>query len=537
MRQRLLLCIGIVCVCLGIALLLAVSGAAQTNPPAPLPFSWRPAPPVGACVCSPSIFLYMPTHQWWVLADGSGRLEITLIAKGPNETNEDGNPGPPTASSVKAKIFDILNNQEVATIGPVGYPLSTDPPYSEKSGTVTLTGVPPYSTYRVEISREPTGPEFTSSLYRLEMRGAVQSGWRGIGFLAPVEQDPYPSEDHLVRWGFNVGDGELSVKLSLGAPPLTAARKTKLRVIDPSGAIAFEDLQAVEATPPRVIEIPNPNNKAGQWWIEVQYADGLFNISKQTGTDRGIYLMWITDGGTTEGRFLVSVTRDGQPTNLLPIYLTFTNNTTGRTFSGVTGTNGILLEGFSGQFPSGHYTVTARPPAPLLYRVTPPSIQVDLWCHLDVPLAFDVPIEPQVGFVTGGGWIDSPAGAYRADPLLAGRASFGVNAKYLHGGDRLAGDTEFQLQFADINFHSREYLSLFIGGPNSSLAVWNGLGTINGTGQYRFQFMAQDGRRDGSNIDKMRMRIWDEVTGSVIYDTGTPLTPLASGSIVVHIGN
>jgi hypothetical protein len=38
--------------------------------------------------------------------------------------------------------------------------------------------------------------------------------------------------------------------------------------------------------------------------------------------------------------------------------------------------------------------------------------------------------DPEGGFVTGGGWIDSPAGAYAPDPSLAGKATFGFVSKY-----------------------------------------------------------------------------------------------------------
>ena len=41
--------------------------------------------------------------------------------------------------------------------------------------------------------------------------------------------------------------------------------------------------------------------------------------------------------------------------------------------------------------------------------------------------------DPAGGFVTGGGWINSPAGAYRADPALTGRANFGFVSKYKKG--------------------------------------------------------------------------------------------------------
>jgi hypothetical protein len=39
---------------------------------------------------------------------------------------------------------------------------------------------------------------------------------------------------------------------------------------------------------------------------------------------------------------------------------------------------------------------------------------------------FLVVYDPDVGFVTGGGWIDSPESAYMPDPSLTGRANFGT---------------------------------------------------------------------------------------------------------------
>jgi hypothetical protein len=35
-----------------------------------------------------------------------------------------------------------------------------------------------------------------------------------------------------------------------------------------------------------------------------------------------------------------------------------------------------------------------------------------------------VAYDPSAGFVTGSGWINSPAGAYVSDPTLTGRATF-----------------------------------------------------------------------------------------------------------------
>ena len=60
--------------------------------------------------------------------------------------------------------------------------------------------------------------------------------------------------------------------------------------------------------------------------------------------------------------------------------------------------------------------------------------------------------DPSGGFVTGGGWIDSPPGAYRAAPSLVGRANFGLVAKYKEGSDAPDGTTEFQFHTASFNF-------------------------------------------------------------------------------------
>ena len=46
---------------------------------------------------------------------------------------------------------------------------------------------------------------------------------------------------------------------------------------------------------------------------------------------------------------------------------------------------------------------------------------------------FIVIYDPDGGFVTGGGWIDSPVGAYIPDPTLTGKANFGFVSKYKKG--------------------------------------------------------------------------------------------------------
>jgi hypothetical protein len=141
--------------------------------------------------------------------------------------------------------------------------------------------------------------------------------------------------------------------------------------------------------------------------------------------------------------------------------------------------------------------------------------------------------DPNGGFVSGGGWINSPAGAYAADPSLTGKATFGFVAKYQKGASVPVGNTQFQFKAGDLNFHSDSYDWLVVAG---SKAQFKGVGTINGAGVYSFMLTARDG-----NPDTFRIKIWDRATGTLIYDnqlgatdTDTPTTALGGGSIVVH---
>jgi len=138
--------------------------------------------------------------------------------------------------------------------------------------------------------------------------------------------------------------------------------------------------------------------------------------------------------------------------------------------------------------------------------------------------------DPSAGFVTGGGWIDSPAGAYVPDPTLYGKANFGFVSKYKKGQSIPDGNTEFQFKAGDLNFHSSNYEWLVITG--GSKAMFKGIGTINGLGAYKFMITAQD-----INVgDTFRIKIWEEDTNGdeiVIYDNGVD-TVLGGGQIKIH---
>lgn len=140
-----------------------------------------------------------------------------------------------------------------------------------------------------------------------------------------------------------------------------------------------------------------------------------------------------------------------------------------------------------------------------------------------------VVFDPGAGFVTGGGWILSPPGAFRADPAAAGRANFGFVSQYKKGATVPTGNTEFQFQAGALNFHSSSYEWLVVTG--ASYARYKGVGTVNGAGAYRFMVWAGDGAPD-----TFRIKIWTEGADgveTVLYDNGMD-QPIAGGSIVVH---
>jgi hypothetical protein len=148
--------------------------------------------------------------------------------------------------------------------------------------------------------------------------------------------------------------------------------------------------------------------------------------------------------------------------------------------------------------------------------------------------------DPAAGFVTGGGWFDSPSGAYVADPGLVGKANFGFVSRYQHGATVPTGQTEFQFKVADLKFHSSQYEWLVVAGAK---AQFKGTGTIQGTGNYGFIITATDGQiSGGGGIDKFRIKIWDKANGDlVVYDNqlgatldAAPTTQLGGGSIVIH---
>jgi hypothetical protein len=150
--------------------------------------------------------------------------------------------------------------------------------------------------------------------------------------------------------------------------------------------------------------------------------------------------------------------------------------------------------------------------------------------------------DPSAGFVTGGGWINSPTGAYTADTSLSGKANFGFVSKYKKGATVPTGETEFQFKTAKFNFQSSSYDWLVVAGAR---AQYKGSGIVNGTGNYGFILTAFDSdvnSKDEFTVDMFRIKIWDKNNGdTIVYDnkpgaidTENEATELGGGSIVIH---
>jgi hypothetical protein len=152
--------------------------------------------------------------------------------------------------------------------------------------------------------------------------------------------------------------------------------------------------------------------------------------------------------------------------------------------------------------------------------------------------------DPDGGFVTGRGWIHSPAGAYFADASLEGKASFGFVSKYTKGRNSISevdGNTNFQFRNADFSFKSSDHddMSLVISGDR---ATYKGVGAINGSGSYKFMVVAIDGDMNGeTKPDRFRIKIWESNSDDLLYDNhmgesdnSDATTELEGGSIVIH---
>jgi hypothetical protein len=130
--------------------------------------------------------------------------------------------------------------------------------------------------------------------------------------------------------------------------------------------------------------------------------------------------------------------------------------------------------------------------------------------------------DPSAGFVTGGGWITSPAGSYLADPMAEGKSSLGFVARYNKGDTAPKGNLAFSFPTAGMELESTGLEWLVVSGSKATFA---GSAMVNDMGGYRFVAWATDGRPD-----RFRLKVWD-ASNTVVYDSSTRTV---QGQIRIH---
>ena len=168
-------------------------------------------------------------------------------------------------------------------------------------------------------------------------------------------------------------------------------------------------------------------------------------------------------------------------------------------------------------------------------RIVAPPAQADVIDLRDVPpVAPGAAVKRSTGWLSGGGAIESPAGAWSRAPGASGPASFGIAVRHVGDSRVPTGFAALTFEAGNLDFRSAGFdWLLFVGGIGTA-AGW---GTLNGVDGYSFKVMAADGGPDDGGA--LRMRIWLSATAAVIYDSepfgrgDVPTSPIARGSVTV----
>lgn len=130
---------------------------------------------------------------------------------------------------------------------------------------------------------------------------------------------------------------------------------------------------------------------------------------------------------------------------------------------------------------------------------------------------------------TGGGFILPDADSTLPAESTKDKANFGFVVQ-IDGNQALDGNLEFQYRSAGINLKSQNMTWYTI---SNNSAMFQGEGTINGTGLYTFRVRAKDGDLSGGQPDSFDIMIWEgtDTDGDPIHRAKNDL---AGGSIVVH---
>jgi len=147
---------------------------------------------------------------------------------------------------------------------------------------------------------------------------------------------------------------------------------------------------------------------------------------------------------------------------------------------------------------------------------------------------YGIAYDPAGGFATGGGWFESPSGAYTpsddSDPDVTGKAHFAFVSKYQKGAKVPEGNTSFRFTAGDLQLESVAYEWMVVSGTK---VTYKGTARVNGIDGYAFTLSAVDG---GNSGDKLRIKIWDRADGGVLYDNQAGDALEAAARTVIDAG-
>jgi hypothetical protein len=212
----------------------------------------------------------------------------------------------------------------------------------------------------------------------------------------------------------------------------------------------------------------------------------------------------------------------------VPVSTTFTD-------AGILDTHTATLDCGAGEpqqldAPNGAVSGTCSFAGPGVYRVRVTVQDDDGASDTELGSGKVVVYDPQ-SFVTGSGWLISPAGSCSNSPLTAGKLTFSLSVRYQTGATTPSGSVEASVG-SGFTLRSTSFAWLAIDGNHFEL---QGRATVNGSGDYAFSVAGLDGA-----TDSIRFRVWNRSTTATVYDnqaavlTASWLTPLGGGSLQVH---
>ena len=278
--------------------------------------------------------------------------------------------------------------------------------------------------------------------------------------------------------------------------------------------------------------------------VQVPVEDGAVAL-RHTYAEQGTRTVTVSvsdgDGGVTEESFTVGVTNAAPVTGLVvtPLEprllgsavearLSFTDagvqdrhTATISWGDGTPSTTGTVTQRAGGGDVVGSHAYTA--PGTYLVSVTVTDGTDAGTSTSDYVVVYD----PTGGFVTGGGVLESPAGALKADPAATGQANFAFVSRYAKGATAPTGTTSFRFRAGGLELESTAYQWLVVSGTK---AQYKGVGKVNGEDGYAFLVSAVD---DPAG-DKLRVKITKG--DATVYDNQLGAAQDAAATQVIRGG-